>query len=78
LHVPAVWQESDAAQVTWLPAMHAPDWHVSARSHALPSLHVVPFATLLYCVVLTLGWHVAHALAPSAVPEAMHTPPMEQ
>ena len=30
--------------VTWLPAVHAPDWHVSLRSHLLPSLHVVPLA----------------------------------
>jgi len=43
-HVPAVWQASGAAHVTWLPAAHVPAWQVSLRSHALPSLQVVPFA----------------------------------
>ena len=55
LHVPAVWQESGAVQVTWLPAVHVPAWQVSLRSHALPSLQEVPLATFEYCDVLTLG-----------------------
>ena len=43
-HVPAVWHWSDAAQVTGLLPVHVPAWHVSVCVHALPSLHVVPFA----------------------------------
>jgi hypothetical protein len=45
LQVPAVWHASGAVQVTWLPAVQTPDWHVSLRSQALPSLHEVPAAT---------------------------------
>ena len=63
---------------TWLAAVHAPDWHVSLKSQALPSLHDVPFATLVYAVALTLGWHVSHVLAPFAAPEATHAPPTKQ
>jgi hypothetical protein len=48
LHVPAVWHESGAVHVTWLPAVHVPDWHVSLRSQALPSLQLVPFVTGVY------------------------------
>ena len=45
LHVPAAWHWSDGVHVTWLPAVQVPAWHASLRSHALPSLHAVPFAT---------------------------------
>jgi hypothetical protein len=44
LHAPAVWQESGAVQVTWLPAVQTPAWQVSVRSQALPSLQEVPAA----------------------------------
>ena len=44
LHVPATWHWSLAVQVTELPPMHTPFWQVSVCVHALPSLHVVPFA----------------------------------
>jgi hypothetical protein len=46
LQAPGLWQESGAVQVTWLAAVHTPDWHESLRSHALPSLQLVPFARL--------------------------------
>jgi hypothetical protein len=42
-HVPAVWQESLATHVTGVPPQ-APPWQASPVVHALPSLHVVPFA----------------------------------
>src|ERR1700728_4371305 len=60
LQVPAVWHASGAVHVTWLPAVQTPDWHVSERSQALPSLHDVPLATFVYPEVLTVGWHVSH------------------
>jgi hypothetical protein len=44
LQVPAVWHWSDAEQVTGFVPVQAPAWHVSLCVHALPSLHVVPFA----------------------------------
>jgi hypothetical protein len=43
LHVPAVWHESLAAQVTGFEPVQTPAWHVSLCVHALPSLQVVPF-----------------------------------
>lgn len=46
LHVPGLWQESGAVQITWLAAVQTPDWHESFRSHAFPSLQLVPFARL--------------------------------
>jgi hypothetical protein len=46
LQTPGLWQESGAVQVTWLPAVQTPDWHESFRSHAFPSLQLVPFARL--------------------------------
>ena len=55
LQIPAVWHASGAAHVTWLPAMHAPDWHVSPTSQALPSLHDVPLVTFVNVDVLTEG-----------------------
>src|SRR2546430_123368 len=45
LQVPAVWQESCAAQVTGFVPVQVPAWQVSACVHASPSLHAVPFAT---------------------------------
>jgi hypothetical protein len=44
LQLPATWHWSDALQVTGLLPVQAPAWHVSVCVHALPSLHVVPFA----------------------------------
>ena len=78
LHVPAVWHESGALHVTWLPAVHVPDWQVSFKSHELPSEQDVPLETLEYAVVLTLGWHVSQVFVPLVAPAAMHTPPMSQ
>jgi hypothetical protein len=42
-----VWHESGAVHDTWLPAVHVPDWHVSLRSHAFPSLQDVPLLTFV-------------------------------
>jgi hypothetical protein len=78
LHVPAMWHESGAVQVTWLPAVHVPDWHVSLRSQALPSLQAVPLVTFEYCELLTLGWHASHVFVPFAAPAATQAPPIEQ
>jgi hypothetical protein len=43
LQVPATWQESLAVHATGLDPAHEPDWQVSVRVHALPSLQAVPF-----------------------------------
>jgi hypothetical protein len=59
--VPAVWHASLAVHVTWLPAVQAPAWQVSFRSHALPSLHDVPFATVGFEQAPELGSHVPAA-----------------
>jgi hypothetical protein len=45
-HVPATWHVSLGVHVTRLPPVHVPLWHVSAKVHAFPSLHVVPFAAV--------------------------------
>jgi hypothetical protein len=46
--------------------------------HEFPSLHAVPLLTFEYCVVLAVGWHVSHVLAPFVVAEATHAPTMKQ
>ena len=78
LHVPAVWHESGAVHVTWLPAVHTPAWHVSFRSHELPSLQDVPLLTFVYAEVLMVGWHVSQVFVPLVAPPATHAPPMSQ
>jgi hypothetical protein len=78
LQVPAVWHESGAAHVTWLPAVHVPDWHVSLRSQAFPSLQDVPLLTFVYADVLALGWHDSQVLVPLVAPAGTHAPPIEQ
>ncbi len=78
LHVPAVWHESGAVHVTWPPAVHAPAWQVSFKSHELPSLQDVPFVTFVYVDVLMAGWHVSQVLVPLAAPLATQAPPMSQ
>jgi hypothetical protein len=78
LHVPAAWHWSEAAHVTWLPAVQAPLWQESFRSQAFPSLHAAPLLTLVYVDVLTAGWHVSHVFVPLVAPAATHAPPMEQ
>jgi hypothetical protein len=45
LQVLAILQAVAAGQVTGLLPVHVPLWQVSVCVHALPSLHVVPFAT---------------------------------
>ena len=44
LQTPAWWHWSGAVQTTGFAPVHAPAWQVSVCVHALPSLHVVPFA----------------------------------
>jgi len=44
LHVPTAWHWSDAVHVTGFAPVHVPLSHASVCVHALPSLHVVPFA----------------------------------
>ena len=55
LQVPATWHWSEAAHTTGLLPVQTPLWQVSVCVQALPSLHVVPFATLVQAVVLTAG-----------------------
>ena len=61
--VPAVWHWSSAVQTTGLLPVQLPFEQVSVRVHALPSLHVEPFALtgLLQVPVLVLqvptSWH---------------------
>jgi hypothetical protein len=67
-HVPATWHWSLAVHVTWLPALQTPDWHVSFKSQALPSLQAVPLAAagFEHCPVLGLQvpatWHASEAV----------------
>ena len=63
--------------LTVLWTVHVPAWQVVV-SQASPLLHVVPFVTGEYAVVLTLGWHVSHVFVPLAVPAAMQALPMKQ
>jgi hypothetical protein len=42
LHVPATWHESEATQVTVLPAVQMPSWQVSFESQAFPSAQEMP------------------------------------
>src|SRR6185436_19829229 len=46
LHVPATWHWSNGVQVTGVPLVQAPAWHVSPWVHPLPSLHEVPLGAL--------------------------------
>jgi hypothetical protein len=57
LHEPARWHWSLAAQVTGFAPVQTPDWHVSVCVHALPSLHVVPFAAVGFEQVPVEGLH---------------------
>ena len=77
LHVPAVWHVSGDVQVTALCTVQVPAWQLDV-SQAFPLLHVVPFVTGEYAVVLTLGWHVSQVFAPLAAPAATHALPMKQ
>jgi hypothetical protein len=47
--------------VTAAPALQVPFWHVSLRSQALPSLHVVPFAAVGFVHAPVAGLHVPAA-----------------
>ena len=53
-------------QVSDVPAVQAPAWHVSTPLHTLPSLHEVPFGTAV-CLQPAAGSHVSvvHAFASS-------------
>ena len=58
LQVPAVWHWSLAVHVTWLPAVQTPALQESFRSHALPSLQLVPLAAAGFEHAPVLGLHV--------------------
>jgi hypothetical protein len=58
----AEWQTGGALQTFGVPATHAPDWHVSAPLHALPSEQLVPFAASGYVHWPVAGSHVAPLL----------------
>jgi len=77
LHVPAVWQESDAVHVTGFAPVHVPLWHVSVCVHALPSLQVVPFATGVCVHAPAVHASVVHALPSSHEPEHVLPLPSE-
>jgi hypothetical protein len=55
---PGAWHGSDAAHVTVPPAAHAPFWHESFKSQALPVVHAVPFAAAGLVHAPVAGWHV--------------------
>jgi hypothetical protein len=65
LHVPAVWQESLAAQTTRFEPVHTPDSHESFWVQAFPSLQFVPLASVGFEQV---------PLARSQVPAAWQAP----
>ncbi len=44
--VPATWHWSDAVQAIGFDPVQVPLWQLSVCVHALPSLHVVPFAAI--------------------------------
>jgi hypothetical protein len=77
LHVPAVWHESSAVQVTAVPA-HVPAPHASPVVQALPSLHAVPFAASGFEHVPLEGSHVPAtwhwSLAVHVISAPPHTP----
>jgi hypothetical protein len=57
-------------QTTGFAPVQTPAWHVSAWVHALPSLQLVPFATLENAVAVLVGWHDWQALEGFAAPGA--------
>ena len=62
MHVSVV-HGSPSSHASGAPAAHAPDWHVSAPLHALPSEQDVPFATAAFAQPLAaLHVSVVHAL----------------
>jgi hypothetical protein len=79
LHVPTAWHWSSAVQTTWAPAVQAPDWQVSFRSQALPSLHTIPFGTVVKLhVPLALHSPVAQVFVQlAAVQAGRHWPALE-
>ena len=66
-------------QVTELPPLQVPLWHVSVCVHALPSLHAVPFVAtgFEHTPVLVLHvpavWHWSLAVQVTAL-EPVHVP----
>jgi hypothetical protein len=88
LQVPIPWQESLAVQMTELPAAHVPLWHVSFKSHRLPSLHAVPSGSVGLEQTPDVGsqvpatWHWSLAVhttgfVPTQVPDS-HAPLAKQ
>jgi hypothetical protein len=75
--VPAVWQESEAVQVTGLLPVQVPFWQVSVFVHALPSLQVVPLATTGFEHVPVEGLHVPAAWHASAAAQVTRLLPVQ-
>jgi hypothetical protein len=61
LQVPATWHWSLAVHVTGFAPAQVPLWQVSVWVHALPSLHVVPFAAVGFVHAPVLVLHVPAA-----------------
>ena len=74
LHVPAVWHWSDAVHTTGLLPVQVPLWQVSVCVQALPSLQVVPFATVGFeqtpveVLQVPAVWHWSNAAHTTGVP----------
>jgi len=75
VQVAAVLHSSPAAQVTALPAVHAPDWHVSPLVQALPSLHVVPSLAAGFEHMPSAGLHVPATWHESLAVQTFAVPP---
>jgi hypothetical protein len=76
LHAPATWHWSDTPHVIGFEPVHVPLWHESVCVQALPSLHVVPFATGVCVQAPAVHASAVHALPSSHDPE-QPLPPIE-
>jgi hypothetical protein len=83
LQVPATWHWSSGLQVTGLPPVQTPVWHVSAVVQPFPSLHGVPFGLFGSLQRPVAGsqtpglWQLSSAVHVTAlVPK--HTPPWHE
>jgi hypothetical protein len=74
LHVPASWHWSLATQVTGVPGVQVPLWHVSEPLHWSPSAQEVPFGLLGFehCpfdgLQVPASWHWSLATQVTGVP----------
>src|SRR5689334_25303831 len=74
---PVTWHWSAAAHVTGFAPTHAPATHASACVHALPSLHVVPSASVGFEQTPVAGSHVPAAWHWSAAAHATGLAPTQ-